>query len=149
MGGELSAVAGRALLQDSGFETEEVEEIVEAVRTSSWSRGLPPTTSLGAILQDADRLDAIGALGAARNFACAQEMASRSGTGRLYDPQDPCGRTDRALDDRLNAMDHWMKKLLTLADGMHTPAARAEAAHRHAFLGLFIEELQRELDMQS
>jgi uncharacterized protein len=146
LGGELSAVAGRQPLADSGFTGPEIEAIVEAVRTSSWSRGLEPTTPLGAILQDADRLDAIGALGIARNFACAQEMASRSGTGRLYDPEDPLGHSKRSLDDRLNAMDHWKKKLLKLAQGMHTRSARTESAHRHAFLLAFLDQMKLELE---
>jgi uncharacterized protein len=145
MGGERSAVAGRAPLADSGFSALEIEGIVEAVRTSSWSRGLAPRSPLGAILQDADRLDAIGALGIARNFACAQEMASRSGTGRFYDPEDPLARSERRLDDRINALDHYGKKLLKLANGMHTAAARSESARRHAFLLQFLDQLEHEL----
>ena len=145
LGGELSAVAGRAPLADSGFSDSEIEAIVEAVRTSSWSRGLAPSSALGAILQDADRLDAIGALGIARNFACAQEMASRSGTGRFYDPEDPRARTERRLDDRLNALDHYGKKLLKLAHGMHTASARSESARRHAFLVQFLDQIELEV----
>ena len=133
MGGEQSAAASRGPLQAAGFEPAERAEIVEAVRTCSWSRGLVPTGPLGRVLQDADRLDALGAVGLARNLACAQSFAARTPT-RFYDPSDPLGEGGRPLDDTRNAADHLPRKLLRLARGMHTESARAEAARRHAFL---------------
>lgn len=145
LGGELSAVAGKELLEHAGYTPQEVHACAEAVRTSSWSRGLAPVNRIGVVLQDADRLDAIGAIGAARNFATAQAMASRGATGRFYDPTDPLGRTDRELDDVRNAMDHWPRKLLRLQEGFHTPTARTEAARRHAFLLAFMKQLESEL----
>jgi len=141
MGSTLSAAAGAAVLPRAGYADEEVEAVVEAVRTCSWSRGLPPSSPLGAVLQDADRLDAIGAIGIARNFACAQAMASRGTAGRFYHPSDPLGKTERVLDDRRNAADHYAIKLLRLAETMHTPTARAEGAQRHAFLQAFLVQL--------
>jgi uncharacterized protein len=145
LGGQESAIACRPLLEESGYSPEEVALIVDAVATSSWSRGLAPNSALGAILQDADRLDAIGAVGIARNFACAQEMASRASRGRFYDPTDPLGEGARELDDRLNAMDHWKLKLLRLAGNMHTEAARNEARRREEFMHRFMQELALEL----
>jgi uncharacterized protein len=145
MGSALSAAAGAEVLPEVGYTPDEVEQIVSAVATCSWSRGLPPASPLGAILQDADRLDAIGAVGIARNFACAQAMASRGTSGRFYDPEDPLGQTDRLLDDKRNAADHYTIKLLRLAQTMHTPTAKAEAARRHAFLLAFLEQLGREV----
>jgi uncharacterized protein len=141
----LSAACGAEVLPDAGYTPDEVDAIVEAVRTCSWSRGQPPTTPLGAILQDADRLDAIGAIGVLRGAACAQGMAGRSSGTRLYDPDDPLAQTDRPLDDRQNALDHYALKLLRLADSMNTPAARTEASRRHAFMCAFLEALGREL----
>lgn len=145
LGGELSAVAGRELLEEAGYETDVVACCVEAVRTSSWSRGLAPTGPVGAVLQDADRLDAIGAVGIARNFACAQAMSSRGAPGRFYDPADPFGEGDRPLDDVAHALDHWFLKLLRLREGFHTETARAEAERRHGFLRAFVAELRAEL----
>lgn len=146
LGGERSAIAGRQLLVEAGYGPDETDACVEAVRTSSWSRGLPPTNRVGTVLQDADRLDAIGAVGVARNFATAQAMSSRGTAGRFYDPADPFGETDRTLDDKHNALDHWMLKLLRLRAGFHTPTARAEADRRHAFLEAFLVELRAELE---
>lgn len=144
LGSELSAVAGKELLTEAGFTVAEVAAVVDAVRTCSWSRGLAPASPLGAVLQDADRLDAIGAIGIARNFACAQAMVARGSPGRLYHPADPAGETDRPLDDVAFAADHYRRKLLRLAASMHSASARAEAARRHAFMEAFLHELVEE-----
>jgi uncharacterized protein len=141
---ERSADAARDLLARAGYASREIEEIAEAVRTSSWSRGLAATRPLGEVLQDADRLDAIGAVGIARTFACAQGMAGRGRALRLYDAEDPLGRA-RAVDEARNAIDHFATKLLRLAATMHLPTARAEATRRHAVMQAFLDELAREL----
>jgi len=143
LGGEASAKASRGHLDTAGYAPEEREAVVEAVRTCSWSRGLAPTGPLGRVLQDADRLDALGAVGLARNLACAQSFAARS-PSRFYDPQDPLGDSGRALDDLRNAADHLPRKLLRLARSMHTETARAEAVRRHAFLEAWLGQLTHE-----
>lgn len=143
-GGELSAAAAPQVLAQAGYLAGEIAQIADAVRTSSWSRGLPPSGPLGAVLQDADRLDAIGVLGLMRNLACAQHMA-KPGRGGFYDPDDPLAASGRPRDDRTWATDHLPAKLLRLAAGMHTAAARAEAARRHEFLLAWQAELAREL----
>lgn len=144
-GGERSAAAAPTVLAAAGYAENEIAQIAEAVRTSSWSRGLAPTTALGRVLQDADRLDAIGCLGLMRNLACAQHMARPDRPGGFYHPADPLARGGRELDDKAWATDHLFAKLLKLADGMHTPSARTEARRRHAFLGAWLDELTREL----
>ncbi len=145
--GALSARAAGPLLTESGYADHEVVEICDAVATSSWSRGLMPNGPLGAVLQDADRLDALGAVGIARTFATAQVMSRPAAPGRFYDPSDPLGATGRPLDDRLNAVDHFRRKLLTLAATMHTPTANAEAARRHGTLVTFLDALSREANV--
>lgn len=145
MGGENSARAAGPVLLEAGYREPEMLEIVDAVRTSSWSRRLEPAGPVGRVLQDADRLDAIGAVGIARCFSCAQSMSRPDRPGRLYHPDDPAASTDRPLDDRLQAADHFRAKLLRLAAGMHLPSAREEAARRHAAMEAFLAELSREL----
>lgn len=144
-GGERSSRLAATPLLAAGYTPAETAAIVEAVRTSSWSRGFAPTSALGALLQDADRLDAIGALGIARVFACAQRMSTPERPGRFYDPADPFADSARALDDRRQAADHFAAKLLTLAAGMHLPAARVEAARRHAAMLAYLGALRSEL----
>lgn len=145
-GGERSAAAAPAVLAQAGYAADEIAQIAEAVRTSSWSRGLAPTAPLGAVLQDADRLDALGAVGLMRNLACAQHMARADRPGGFYHPGDPLAATGRALDDKAWAADHCFAKLLRLADGMHTATARAEARRRHDFIRAWLAELGREVE---
>ena len=145
-GGERSAEAAPALLAAAGYHAAEIAQVAEAVRTSSWSRGLPPTGPLGIVLQDADRLDAIGAVGLLRTAACGQFMSRADRPGRFYHPDDPLARSGRGLDDRTQVVDHLPAKLLRLAAGMRLPTARAEADRRHSFLCAFLEQLARELD---
>jgi uncharacterized protein len=140
---EISAAAAAPWLAAAGYSPAEVTHMVEAVRTCSWSRGLAPTSGLGQALQDADRLDAIGALGIARTFACAQRMHHPNNPSLLLHPTDPAAST-RPLDDRAFAADHFRRKLLLLASGMHTPSARAEATRRHALMLTFLDALYAE-----
>ena len=144
-GGERSAAAAPAVLAEAGYDPTEIAVIAEAVRTSSWSRGLAPTCPEGAVLQDADRLDALGAIGLLRTAACGQHMSRPDRPGRFYDPEDPLATGGRTLDDRRQVVDHLPAKLLRLAAGMHTPTAQAEAARRHAWLAAFTAELAAEL----
>lgn len=143
-GGERSAAAAPEVLAAAGYDALEITQIADAVRTSSWSRGLPPVGPLGAVLQDADRLDALGALGLMRNLACAQHMA-KPGRGGFYHPDDALARSGRPLEDKAWATDHLFAKLLKLADGMHTVTARDEARRRHDFLLAWLAELEQEL----
>ncbi len=144
-GGERSALLAAEPLAAAGYSAAESAIVLDAVRTSSWSRGLPPANAVAVALQDADRLDAIGAIGIARCFSCAQAMSRPERPGRYYDPADPFAVTGRALDDRRQAVDHFAAKLLLLAQGMRLPTAIAEAQRRHSSMQAFLEELAREI----
>ena len=146
LGSQRSAEASKGLLDQAGYTESETTMIVEAVRTCSWSRGLAPANSIGAALQDADRLDAIGAIGIARTFATAQAMSSRGNPGRFYDPEDPLVRTGRTIDDRRQPVDHFYAKLLKLSATMHTEMAQIEAAKRHERMERFLYELNMEIE---
>ena len=141
----LSSAESTPHLRLAGYSSRETEEIADAVRTCSWSSGLPPSGPLGAVLQDADRLDAIGAIGIARTFATAQAMASRGAPLILWAPEDPTCR-EREPDDRAFALDHFERKLLRLVDGMNLEAAMLEAEKRHALMRSFLMTLRRELE---
>ncbi|MBP1860686.1 HD domain-containing protein [Rhizobium herbae] len=135
----LAAERAYELLDELGWRTAEITAVAHAILTHSFSANIPPESLEAKILQDADRLDAIGMIGAARCFY----IAGRMGSG-LYDPLDPLAE-DRPLDDKAYAIDHFETKLFKLTDGFQTAAGRALARQRQerlrAVLGMLIEEI--------
>jgi len=139
---ERSAHSAGPLLAAAGYSPAEAVEICEAIRTCSWSRGLTPSVPAGFVLQDADRLDAIGAIGLMRTAACAQWMSRGAAEAAFYHPDDPFPGSGRELDDRRYMLDHCYAKLLKLGPAMHLPTARREAQRRHAALEAFLAALR-------
>lgn len=135
----LAAEKASGILQAMGWSNANIEAVAHAILTHSFSANIAPETLEAKILQDADRLDAIGMVGAARCFYIAGRMGSA-----LYDPQDPLAK-NRPLDDRRFAIDHFENKLFKLADGFQTQAGRQIAGERHArlrqVLDLFLDEI--------
>ena len=136
---ERSEAVARAELPAYGFDAEAVERIAAAVRDHSFSRGAVPETPLGRALQDADRLEALGALGLFRCISTGARMGAR-----YFDDDDPFARS-RALDDRAYSVDHFYVKLLGLPDTMQTEVGRAEARRRAAFVEQTLAQLAAEL----
>ncbi|RNJ76110.1 MAG: HD domain-containing protein [Nitrosopumilus sp. D6] len=134
-----SAQKAKPVLQRHGLTQEEISIVAGAIRDHSFSRRIVPHTVTGKILQDADRLDALGAIGVARAFATGG-MLRRP----LYNPDDPFCR-DRNPDDSEWTVDHFFKKLLTLESQMNTDAGRTEAKKRTAFLKEFLACLECEI----
>ncbi|WDZ77678.1 HD domain-containing protein [Ensifer adhaerens] len=120
----LAAEKATGILQELGWDTEDTAAVAHAILTHSFSANIAPETLEARILQDADRLDAIGMVGAARCFY----IAGRMGSG-LYDPLDPLAEA-RELDDKAFAIDHFETKLFRLADGFKTEAGRRLATER-------------------
>jgi uncharacterized protein len=121
----LAANESRARLAALGWEPSRIQTVASAIESHSFSAGIAPTSIEGCILQDADRLDAIGFGGIARCFYTAGRLGSR-----LYDLADPEGN-GRALDDRRNALDHFPRKLLTLEGSFKTRTGQELARERH------------------
>lgn len=115
------------------------EAIAAAVATHSWSGGQAPATLEAAVVQDADRLEALGAIGIARVFATGASF----GAG-LWHPEDPWAE-DRELDDKAWSLDHFERKLLKLAAGMTTAAGRRRAEGRQGLMAAYLEALRSEL----
>jgi len=136
---ELSAEAARPLLRGAGFSPEAEERIALAIRQHSFSRGERPTGPLGRALQDADRLEALGAIGLLRLASTGARMGAR-----YFHPEDPWARS-RPLDDRAFSLDHFFTKLLGLPATMNTSAGREEALLRVRPLEAFLGSLEREL----
>lgn len=138
-GSRLAAQKAGGVLADLGWNADDIVAVAHAITAHSFSANVTPTTIEAKILQDADRLDAIGLIGVARCFY----VAGRMGSG-LYDPADPMAQR-RELDDKTFAIDHFKTKLLTLAEGFQTATGAAMAKKRHAALLAFRDGLLTEI----
>lgn len=134
-----SADEARRRLPPLGFSPAAVERIAEAIEDHSFSRGAVPRSLLGRALQDADRLEALGAIGLFRCIGTGQRMG-----GRYFDPEDPWAER-RPLDDKRYSVDHFFTKLLRLSMTMNTEAGRREAERRVVVLEQFLDALADEL----
>lgn len=141
-----STLSGRKawqIVRDLGFTREDADAVSHAVSAHSFSGGIEPRTDEARILRDADRLDAIGAVGLARCFAVSGALG-RS----LWDDSDPFAQ-DRLLDDRKFALDHFGAKLMRIEGEMCTATGARLAVKRSAVLQRFLDDLARELDEDS
>ena len=137
--GERCASDARELLRELEAPPGLIEAAASAIRDHSFSKGVVPQALESRVLQDADRLDAIGAIGLARMWATCADMKRP-----FYSPVDPfC--TTRAPDDKLWGLDHVFKKLLAIPARLHTDTARSLAADRVAFLRVYVDQLRNEL----
>ncbi len=134
-----SSIVAQKILQNQGYDKDEIKIISDAIRDHSFSRDMVPSTIEGRILQDADRLDAIGAIGIARTFS-----VGGSGKRPFYNKLDPfCQR--RNPDDNNWTLDHFYKKLLLLEKKMNTNAAKKEASRRTKIMKKFLDDFKKEI----
>jgi uncharacterized protein len=134
-----SAEVARALLPQHGFGPKQVDAIAEAILVHSYSLGRIPRTPLGEALQDADRLEAVGALGILRTASCGARMGAS-----YFDGDDPWAR-ERPLDDRAFTVDHFFRKLLHLGSTMRTRGGRQECLRRSEHMVAFLRQLGSEI----
>jgi uncharacterized protein len=135
----LAAEHALRFLESAGYPAATLPAIRHAIEAHSFSAGIAPETLEAKVVQDADRLDALGAIGLARCIAVGAIL------GRpVYAPSDPFCR-EREPDDRGASVDHFYTKLLKLAGTMQTAAGRREAERRTAFLRAFLAQLESEI----
>ena len=115
----------RKFMESQNISEEDINMVCNVINSVSFSKnkGVKPDTLEGCIVQDADRLDALGAIGIARTFAYG-------------------GRNNRSL---VESVKHFHEKLLLLKDQMNTPEAKRIAEDRHKFLEDYILELYKEM----
>ncbi|MBU9710921.1 HD domain-containing protein [Evansella tamaricis] len=133
-------------LESQEVDKGELEIIMEIISTISFKGGNGPTlTRLEAkVVQDADRLDAIGAIGIARCF-----IYSGSKGRQMYDPNDVPRETMTKEEYRSNkgaAINHFYEKLLKLKDLMNTETGKSMAQERHDYMIRFLEQFFEEWD---
>jgi uncharacterized protein len=136
----LSAERATEWLAQLAFPGDKIPAVAHAIEAHSFSAGVCPRTIEAEILQDADRMEALGAIGLARVFYVAGRLGSA-----LFDPEDPRGER-RELDDRRFAVDHFALKLLRLPERMNTRTGRRLAGERGAFLRRYVDQLLLELE---
>lgn len=134
-----SAKLAAKILQKYDFSEDEIKIIHDAVLDHSFSRGKVPKTLEGKILQDADRLDALGAIGITRTFS-----VGGSEKRPIYNESDPFCHT-RMPDDHSWTVDHFYRKLLLLEKKMNTKSAKKEAQKRTRLMITFLSELRHEI----
>mgnify|MGYP003964215519 FL=1 len=134
-----SAKKSKIILKKYGFSEKEITIVSDAIKDHSFSQNKVPETLEGKILQDADRLDALGAIGIARVFATSGSL-----NRPFYNIDDPfC--TKRNPDDDLWAIDHFFNKLLKLESLMNTRSGKIEAKKRTNVLQEFLKQLKDEI----
>ncbi|WP_053152602.1 HD domain-containing protein [Pseudomonas protegens] len=135
----LSANKAASILQRMGWPVPRIELVAHAVQVHSFSAGVEPLTLEARILQDSDRLDAIGMIGVARCFYIAGRMGSA-----LYDITNPTA-IGRPYQDKRFTIEHFHTKLLSLASGFQTVEGARLAAVRHARLKDFLDGFMEEI----
>jgi uncharacterized protein len=124
---EKGAEKARNILETHGISGDKIERIVEAIRVHSFSGGLEAASPEAKILSDADKLDAMGAIG-------------------VYRAGQYSGEHDRSMEDYVG---HFHEKLLTLKGLLYTDEARKLAESRHRFMESYLEEFMRELKAEA
>lgn len=137
----LSATAAGPIMEALGFSLREVAAARHAIEAHSFSAGVDPVTREAMILRDADRIEALGAVGIARCFAVSGALGRA-----LFHPDDPFSR-DRVPDDGAYALDHFAVKLLRLPQGMLTATGRRIAHDRADVMRRWLNDLAGELNV--
>lgn len=135
----------RAILREYGASPQLENAVIEVISTVSFGGSSTiPATVEGRIVQDADRLDAIGAIGIARTFA----YGGSHGTP-MHDPGIPPRigmTTEEYRSHKGTSLNHFYEKLFRLKETLNTHTAKEMALHRDAFLHRFVEEFLAEWD---
>lgn len=135
-----SADLAEKILKKNGWSREKIDKVSYCIRTHSYSKGIRPSTLEGRVLQDADRLDALGAIGIARTFS-----VGGSENRKFYNPDDPFCRSGREPQDHQWTLDHFQAKLLKLHKTMHTRTAKKMAKKRVLFMRAFLKQMAKEI----
>lgn len=134
-----SAMVAETILGRHKFSAEDIRIVSGAIRDHSFSEGIAAKTTEAMILQDADRLDALGAVGLARVFSTGGMLGRR-----LYNSDDPLCK-NRAPDDTVWTVDHFFQKLLKLESLMNTKSGKTEAKKRTQLLREYLRHLDAEI----
>ncbi len=136
---KLAAAEAVRFLQSIDYPPDLLAQIYHAIEAHSFSANIATETLEARIVQDADRLEAVGAIGITRCFLTGGSMGTP-----LYEPSDPFAK-NRDPDDRRYTLDHFYCKLLGLAETMKTEAGKTEAIKRTDYMSAFLQQLGSEI----
>ncbi|EGQ7660911.1 HD domain-containing protein [Vibrio parahaemolyticus] len=137
-----SAIAAKkaiAYLESIQYPQHYHDAIAHAIEAHSFSANIRPNTLEAQIVQDADRLDALGAIGVTR---CIQ--VSTHFNAQLYNDNDMFAK-ERELNDKQFTVDHFQTKLFKIVDTINTESAKLEANKRKAFMQTYLKQLYDEV----
>jgi len=138
-GSKLAAQAATAFLSGIEYPQDLLPAVHHAIEAHSYSASIPPLTAEARVVQDADRLDSLGAIGIARCLLVGGHL-----NRPLCDASDPFCDT-REPDDGRYTIDHFYAKLFKLPDTMQTEAGRREAHRRAKLMRDYLDQLRAEI----
>lgn len=138
----LAAETAVSYLIEAGYPAQYHDAIAHAIAAHSFSAQIPPETIEAKVVQDADRMDAIGAVGIARCFMIGGLMGRT-----IYNEDDPFCQT-RTPDDFAATIDHFYTKLFKLEATMQTNAGRREARARTEYMRGFLAQMAHEIAVE-
>ncbi len=139
---QAGAELARRLL--AGHPPEKVEAVAHAIAAHRFRTGPAPQSLEARVLHDADKLDAIGAIGVARAFACGGHEGRR-----LWAEVPPDSQESQASAHEHTPVHEYLYKLVAIKDRLLTDSARRLAGERHAFMVAFFERLEQEVRGQA
>lgn len=131
------AKIARGILEKLNFPREKIDEVAYCISVHRFRKGEKPRTVEAQILQDADRLDAIGAIGIARAFARGGWMNTP-----FWDPEKPPKPDYDGYSETV--INHFYEKLLKIKDTLNTEPAKKIAEERHRYMLEFIDRFLKE-----
>ncbi len=138
---QLSADAALKFLKEIAYPAQYFDDIAHAIAAHSFSANIAAKTLESQIVQDADRLDGLGAIGIARCFATAGLLKRP-----FYSEQDPfC--TERTPDDGTFTVDHFFAKLFKTAETLKTATGRKEGSRRVESMKRYLKDLEAEIEL--
>lgn len=136
---ESADITIRVLQGIDGFPMDKVDRVAVCIRECSFSKRITPSSLESKVLQDADRLEATGAIAVMRTFSSGGQMQLP-----FYEPKDPF-RDHSASVEFGSSLDLFYQRLLLVKECMHTEYAKKIANRRTEFLKYFLTELKIEL----
>jgi uncharacterized protein len=136
---ESSEFAKNILKKINGYPKNKIAAVAECIKQCSFSKGIKPDLLESKIIQDADRLEATGAISIMRTFSSCGQMSKQ-----FYDPSDPFCLN--GFVEFRSGLDLFYRRLLIVESGMHSQLAKEIAKRRTVFLKFFLKELRLELE---